>query len=214
MATKSPPDMLAHERAAWAQGHPMVVGIDEVGRGPLAGPVTVAAVHFSPEALTDWETEWAGLTDSKKLNAKKREDFHRRLRRHPGVRIVVASANVREVDKLNILRATHLAMKRAAKKHPAGSFFLVDGRPVPGLPGKSESIVKGDFKSLSIAAASVVAKVTRDRLMKRLAKAFPAYGFETNMGYGTAAHLEALHEHGPCEHHRWSFEPVRQARLF
>ena len=199
--------MLSFEQEAWAAGHQRVVGIDEAGRGPLAGPVVAAAVHFSRCALDE---DWSGLTDSKKLTEVKRESFYERLAEHPGVTATVGEASELEIDEINILRATHLAMRRAAGGHQ-DCFLLVDGRPVPDLPHPSRSIVKGDSLSLSIAAASVVAKVVRDRQCLALATAYPAYGFDRHKGYGTAAHLDALREHGPCPAHRRSFAPVRAA---
>lgn len=202
--------MLEFEREAWNAGHKRVVGIDEAGRGPLAGSVVAAAVFFGKRALKE---DWGGLTDSKKLTEAKRETWFERIMGHRHVVATIGEANHEEVDDLNILKATHLAMRRAAEQQPR-SFILVDGNPVEGLPFASRNIVKGDALSLSIAAASVVAKVTRDRQLLELDKKYPAYGFASNKGYGTPQHLAALHEHGPCPEHRRSFEPVRQQWLF
>jgi ribonuclease HII len=192
-----------------------VAGVDEAGRGPLAGPVFAAAVVFEKDFLEAEATKsLAGLDDSKKLSASRREFFCALLSACPHVQIGIASASVEEIDALNILRATHLAMARAvAQLQPPPELALVDGLPVKGLPVPHRAIVGGDATSLSIAAASVMAKVTRDRLMVELAAQYPAYGFERHKGYGTKAHLEALHRHGPCPAHRRSFAPVAQLSL-
>lgn len=194
---------LAFEQEARAAGYGGVCGIDEAGRGPLAGPVVAAAVILP----TDFTLP--GLTDSKQLSAKKREQLFNALMDDARVQKCIASATAAEIDKHNILRATHIAMARAAAGlAPAADFALIDGLPVPGFPLPSQSIVKGDARSLSIAAASILAKVTRDRLMAELDTRYPAYGFAKHAGYGTAAHLAALRAHGPCPEHRRSFAPV------
>lgn len=192
-----------------------MAGVDEAGRGPLAGPVVAAAVVFEKEFLeAEADRSLAGLDDSKKLPAARREFFHALLSACPRAQIGVASASVEEIDSLNILRATHLAMARAvALLAPPPDLALVDGLPVKGLPVPHRAIVGGDGASLSIAAASVMAKVTRDRLMVELAARFPAYGFERHKGYGTREHLDALRRHGPCPAHRKSFAPVAQRVL-
>jgi len=192
-----------------------VAGVDEAGRGPLAGPVFAAAVVFEREFLeAEARRSLAGLDDSKKLPVSRREFFHALLSACPHAKIGVASASVEEIDSLNILRATHLAMARAvAQLAPWPEFALVDGLPAKGLPVPHRAIVGGDGASLSIAAASVVAKVARDRLMVELAAQFPAYGFDRHKGYGTKAHLDALRRHGPCPAHRKSFAPVAQLCL-
>ena len=207
--------MLRFEQEAWAGGFSQVAGVDEAGRGPLAGPVVAAAVIFEKEFLeAEADRSLSGLDDSKKLPAARREFFHALLAACPHARIGVASASVAEIDSLNILRATHLAMARAvAQLAPPPDLALVDGLPVKGLPVPYRAIVGGDGASLSIAAASVMAKVTRDRLMTELAAEYPAYGFERHKGYGTAAHLDALRRHGPCPAHRKSFAPVAQLTL-
>lgn len=204
LQTKYTPD-LHFEQEAHAEGYAAVCGIDEAGRGPLAGPVVTAAVVL-PEGY-----ELAGLTDSKQLTAKKRDKLFEQLMADERVQKSIASATAAEIDELNILRATHLAMARAAQGLPApADFALIDGLPVPNFPLPSKSIVKGDSRSLSIAAASILAKVTRDRLMAELDVQYPAYGFAKHAGYGTAAHLAALRTHGPCPEHRRSFAPVAQ----
>jgi ribonuclease HII len=204
------PDFLL-EQACRARGLWPVAGVDEAGRGPLAGPVVAAAVVLGGEGF-----DAAGLDDSKKLSARRREEWHARLTGGdlPGVGWAVGIAGVEEIDRCNILRATHLAMARAVAALGLDvAHCLIDGLPVPGFPWPHEALVKGDGRSLSIAAASVVAKVTRDRIMAELAEEFPQYGFARHMGYGTREHLDALRRHGPCRAHRRSFEPVAQWSL-
>lgn len=195
-------DPWAHERALWAEGCLRVAGVDEAGRGPLAGPVIAAAVVLPPNF------DPAGVRDSKKLSPAGRARALARIETEAlAVGIGIADAN--EIDRLNILRATHEAMRRAVA---ALCFFpdavLVDGLPVPGLHERCVALVKGDDKSVSVAAASIVAKVTRDRMMAACHEAFPAYDFARHKGYGTPAHLAELAEHGPCPLHRRSFAPV------
>ncbi len=210
-ATPRPGPTQEAELAAQAAGCARVAGIDEAGRGPLAGPVMAAAVIL-PAGYG-----LPGLDDSKKLTAHRREELFEALVGDPAVRFCVASASVEEIDRLNILRATHLAMRRAAEGVAtlAGGLdlCLIDGLPVPGFPYPSRSVVKGDALCLCIAAASVLAKVTRDRYMRELDALFPQYGFARHAGYGTPQHLEALRRHGPSPHHRRSFEPVAQMQL-
>lgn len=201
------PDMTA-EAAAYAAGYKHVCGIDEAGRGPLAGPVVAAAVVLPPGY------DIPGLNDSKKLTAKKRDALYEQLMADERVLKCVAEATVQEIDELNILRATHLAMARAAQGiTPAVDFCLIDGLAVPNFPLPSQNMVKGDARCLSIAAASVLAKVTRDRYMQRLAEEFPQYGFDRHAGYGTKAHLEAIRKYGVTIHHRCTFAPVAQMEL-
>ena len=184
-----------------------VCGIDEVGRGPWAGPVMAAAVVLdrarTPDALC------TAIDDSKKLSAKRREElFDRILECAAG--IGVGCAEVEEIDRLNILRATHLAMARAlAALDPPPASALVDGNQPPPLDCPVRCVVKGDAVSLSIAAASIVAKVSRDRVMAALATAHPGYGWERNAGYGTAEHRAGLAQHGVTAHHRISFAPIQ-----
>ena len=199
---------LALERKHRKLGRSTVAGIDEAGRGPLAGPVT-AAVVILPERF-----RCKGLDDSKKLPAAKREAIYELLVENQKVRWAVASAEVAEIDSINILKATHLAMRRAVDALPAApDHCLIDGLPVPGFPFPHDGVVKGDGLSLSIAAASIIAKVTRDRMMRTLHEEFPHYGFAQHQGYGTPEHLAALRTHGPCRHHRFSFQPVAQLSL-
>lgn len=201
---------LAFEQEAWQSGLLFVAGVDEAGRGPLAGPVVASAVLFDPSLFDDDPgRRFAGLTDSKKLSASQRDTFFSELTRCRGVRIGCAVIGAEEIDRINILQATWKAMADALLQlDPLPALALVDGRPVRGLPCPSRSIVKGDAKSLSIAAASVIAKVTRDRLMDELDAQYPHYGFARHKGYGTTGHLAALRRHGPCPQHRRSFRPV------
>lgn len=197
------------ESAAIAAGTSLVAGIDEVGRGPLAGPVVAAAVILDPARVP------AGLTDSKKLSAARREALFAVIL-ETALGTGIGSASPTEIDSLNIRHATLLAMRRAAAALPvAPGLVLVDGNDPPTLACPCEAIVKGDALVASIAAASIVAKVVRDRMMARLALAYPAYGFAGHVGYGTAEHRTAIMAHGPCPAHRHSFAPIkgRWARL-
>ena len=184
----------------------IVCGIDEVGRGPLAGPVVAAAVIFNrrrlPKTLRD------ELDDSKKLSAEAREDYARLIR--SCAQIGIGAASVAEIDRVNILQATFIAMRRAvARLGCVPDLALVDGNRAPNLPCATQTIIGGDGISLSIAAASVIAKVARDRLMRALAERYRGYGWETNVGYGTAAHRRAILSLGPTPHHRMSFAPLQ-----
>jgi ribonuclease HII len=212
---KKPPPTLRHEQAAWAAGHRQLAGIDEAGRGPLAGPVVAAAVWIDRAFLeTDGASYLAGIHDSKQIAAARRESLFARIMQHASIRHGVGDASVAEIDELNILKATHLAMARAVTAL-AGEpdFLLVDGRPVRGLPLPSQAIVKGDAQSILIAAASIVAKVTRDRVMTELDRQYPGYGLARHKGYGTASHLKALRDLGPAACHRRSFAPVLQSNV-
>ncbi|MCQ8277010.1 ribonuclease HII [Acetobacteraceae bacterium KSS8] len=190
----------------------LVAGVDEAGRGPLAGPVVAAAVLF---AGTPSRRLAALLDDSKKLSAEARDAAYAALLATPGVAIAVAAASVREIERLNILHASMLAMSRAVSRlGRAPELVLVDGnRCPPGLTCPSVAVIGGDAECLSIAAASIVAKVTRDRIMRRLAVRFPAYGWDRNAGYGTATHRDALRTNGATRHHRSAFGTVRQLTL-
>ena len=192
-------ELLTLEREKYRAGFRFVIGIDEVGRGPLAGPVVAAAVGFPQGA------EIPRVNDSKKLSEERRIALDAAIRAVPGVRIAIAEVPVEKIDEINILRATHYAMKLAAEEIAEADCLLVDGLPVPGLPGESFSVVKGDAKSASIAAASIIAKVYRDHLMENYAKEYPMYAFEKNKGYGTAAHIQGIKEHGLCPIHRRTF---------
>jgi ribonuclease HII len=198
------PDM-AHERGWRERGFARVAGVDEAGRGPLAGPVHVAAVVL-PEGF-----EHGVLHDSKQLSEAARERIFEELTGCAEVSWSLVVVEVPELDRINVLQAARAGMRRAVLAlQPAPEVVLVDGLEVPDFPFPQEALVKGDARSLSIAAASVIAKVSRDRYMREVAKEFPQYGFEQHKGYGTAAHLAALQKHGPCIHHRVSFSPVAQ----
>ena len=196
------------ESAAYAAGYTCVCGIDEAGRGPLAGPVMAAAVVLPPDFSLP------GLNDSKQLTARRREALYAALMDDDRVKKCVAEASVEEIDRLNILRATHLAMRRAAEGLTVtADFALIDGLAVSGFPLPQRNIVRGDALCVSIAAASILAKVTRDRRMQELDALFPHYGFARNAGYGTKEHLLAIQNYGITPHHRRSFGPVAQMSL-
>lgn len=196
----------SRERALHARGFFLVAGVDEAGRGPLAGPVVAAAVVLPGDFALP------GLDDSKKLSASRRETFFAVLTESPDIAWGAGIADPDEIDRVNILRATHLAMARALEALPRKPCHaLVDGRPVRGLPVDHTAVVGGDGLSLSIAAASIVAKVTRDRIMADLDAAYPQYGFGRHKGYGVREHLLALQRHGPCPVHRRSFAPVARS---
>jgi len=190
------------ERLTLVRGALMVAGVDEVGRGPLAGPVVAAAVRLDPDNIPD------GLNDSKKLTHKRRAPIASAI--WQGADVSVGQASAAEIDDLNILQASMLAMERAVAGLPRSvDHVLIDGNRVPkGLANRATAIVKGDARSLSIAAASIVAKVWRDALMEDLAQQHPGYGWEHNAGYPTKLHLAALQNLGVTPHHRRSFKPV------
>ena len=198
-------DLFHYEHEATAKGYQHIVGVDEVGRGPYAGPVVAAAVYLPPGI----EKEIPGLNDSKKLTAKRRELLNEQLQKHPGVEISIQELSHEVVDEINILQATYRAMRLAVKElMPKADYILVDGNPVPDLPLPNLNIIKGDSKSASIAAASIVAKVYRDHLMKEMDRKYPGYDFANNMGYGTKSHRAGLDKIGPCPIHRKSFKPI------
>jgi ribonuclease HII len=193
-----------HELTAMARGATRVVGVDEAGRGPLAGPVVAAAVRLDPARIPP------GLDDSKRLTARARERLFAAL--HDVADVSVGLASVAEIDALNILRASHLAMVRAVAGIAQADWVLVDGNLIPaGLPCAAQAVIGGDALVLSIAAASIIAKVTRDGIMVDLAQQFPRYGWDRNMGYPTAEHRQALLDFGVTPHHRRSFAPVHKA---
>ena len=182
-------------------GKEIIAGIDEVGRGPWAGPVTACAVILDPNNIPD------GLNDSKVLTAKRREQLFDLIM--DSAQVSCVHVEVTEIDQVNILQATFRAMERAVSHLPIPNHILVDGNKLPpNLPSPATAIVKGDAKSVSIAAASIIAKVTRDRLMSDLSEAFPGYGWEKNAGYGTKMHQLGLLNHGVTPHHRRSFKPI------
>jgi len=182
-------------------GKEIIAGIDEVGRGPWAGPVTACAVILDPNNIPD------GLNDSKVLTAKRREQLFDLIM--DSAQVSCVHVEVTEIDQVNILQATFRAMERAVSHLPIPNHILVDGNKLPpNLPSQATAIVKGDAKSASIAAASIIAKVTRDRLMSDLSEVYPGYGWEKNAGYGTKMHQLGLLNHGVTPHHRRSFKPI------
>ncbi|MGM0873649.1 MAG: ribonuclease HII [Bacillota bacterium] len=195
--------MLSYERIAREQGFHLIAGIDEVGRGPLAGPVVAAAVILKEACYIP------GLTDSKKLSAAMREKYYELVKEN-ALAIGIGIIPPKVIDKINIYEATKLAMKNAIEELAVQPNYLLLDAMKLDLPISQESIIKGDAKSVSIAAGSVIAKVTRDRIMVDLANQYPEYGFNQHMGYGTKYHLEALKIHGVTEHHRQSFAPVKE----
>ncbi len=188
------------EAAAKSRGYNAVCGVDEAGRGPLAGPVCAAAVILDPD------TEIFGINDSKKLSEKKREALFDVIIEN-AVAYGIAFATVEEIEEHNILNATYLAMNRAIEQlENKADFALIDGNRVPvGITIDCQTVVKGDAKSMSVAAASILAKVTRDRLLLEYDEKFPQYNFAKHKGYGTAEHMDAIRKFGPCEVHRPSF---------
>jgi len=205
--------LLRFERQLWDRGFVRLAGVDEAGRGPLAGPVVAAAVVFDRVFLEAEEhLQLREITDSKKIPPARRAELCALLRGLSGVEIGVGLADCAEIDRVNILRATHLAMVRAVSGLPRQpDHVLVDGLPVRGFSGPSTAVVHGDGLSLSIAAASIVAKVMRDGIMQDLDRVYPQYGFARHKGYGSSEHIQALFEHGPSPVHRITFRPVREA---
>jgi ribonuclease HII len=211
---------LKREEAVWSS-RALLIGVDEVGRGPLAGPVVAAAVAFPPFAVPV-----RGVRDSKTLSPRQRAELVPRIR-ESALFVSVAGASVREIDRLNIRRATALAMRRAVGRAVAVAGFrnrallagatsyriLIDGLPMPECGFSHEALIDGDALCYSIAAAGIIAKEVRDHLMRRLATRYPGFGWESNVGYGTPQHCEALAKDGPTPHHRRSFTPVTQWRL-
>ena len=209
-----PRPSLQRERAAWAEAT-LLVGVDEAGRGPLAGPVVAAAVVFPPDCRAV-----RGLRDSKLLPARIREALAGRIRAR-ALGFAVGAASSHEIDRLNIRVASALAMRRAiaallrrAVLDGRPYRILIDGLPLPEVGYVHDALVDGDARCQSIAAAAILAKTTRDRLMERLAQRHPGYGWQTNMGYGTEEHHEGLKLHGPTRHHRYTFAPLAQLTLF
>lgn len=202
------PPTLEVERRLWAQGHRYVAGLDEAGRGPWAGPVIAAAVVLPPNK-PDLETELAGVNDSKRLTPAQREVYFRVIQ-EIALAVGVGQATPQEIDRLGIVEATKLAMRRAIERLPRRpDYLLIDHLSLP-LPVPQESFVRGDARVLSIAAASIVAKVVRDDMMRAYDVQFPGYGFARHKGYGTPEHQQALRRLGPTPIHRRTWEPVRQ----
>ena len=192
-------DWLSYEKEAISKGYKAVCGVDEAGRGPLAGPVCAAAVILPENTIIE------GVNDSKKLSEKKREALFDVLKEQ-ALSYSIAFASVEEIEEVNILNATMLAMKRAVEGLDVkADYAMIDGNRLPDLSIDSEFIIKGDAKSMSIACASILAKVSRDRLLYEYAEEYPEYLFDKHKGYGTKAHVEAIKKYGPCPYHRLSF---------
>jgi ribonuclease HII len=203
------PCSLIHEQRLSALGIEFKAGIDEAGRGPLAGPVVVGAVILPPNFVL------SGLNDSKKLTAKARERLYAEITSNPDIRWTSIAISPQEIDRLNILGATHSGMRAVVEQLlPRPAHALIDGLPVRNFPCPQTALVGGDGISLSIAAASIIAKVERDRMMLECDRRFPEYGFAKHKGYPTAEHFAKLRAHGPCSIHRRSFAPVAQAELW
>lgn len=216
--SKPQSDRLEFERDLWSREFTLVAGVDEAGRGPLAGPVVAAAVIL-PAAWANgsFDARLADLNDSKQLTEAQRENFFQIITTHPDLRYAIAIVDAATIDRINILQATHRAMNEAlAQLQPQPQHVLVDGRPVKSMTLPQTALVKGDSRSYSIAAASVLAKVTRDRMMHDYDRQFPNYGFAIHKGYGVPQHLAAIEKLGPCPIHRMSFAPlkVKEQRLF
>ncbi|MGM0902018.1 MAG: ribonuclease HII [Bacillota bacterium] len=195
-------EMTSFEEDLRHQGFQFIAGIDEAGRGPLAGPVVAAAVILPKDFYLP------GIDDSKKLTEQKREDYYERIKME-AISVGVGIIDAAEIDRINILEAAKKAMLEAVTQlAPKPDYLLVDAVKLE-TPYPSESLIKGDARSITIAAASIIAKVTRDRMMKEISRKYPDYGFSSNMGYGTAAHLEAIKRYGVTPYHRKSFAPVK-----
>ncbi len=201
--------MLTYERQAYLEGFELLAGIDEVGRGPLAGPVVAAAVILPPDINDETvRKELSGIKDSKKLSPpQRRRAYH--LIQKKAIGIGIGVVDEKTIDEINILQATYRAMRQAlANLTPCPGYLLIDGIHIPGINLPQHAIKKGDSLSLSIAAASIIAKVTRDDWMEQLHELYPAYNFASHKGYGTREHLKAIEKHGPCPIHRRSFRGV------
>ena len=205
------PDRLSFERELWLKNLSHIAGVDEAGRGPLAGPVVAAAVVLPQRWLgAGLDERLRDLNDSKQLTEAQRENYFAILTAHPEIRFAIAVVDAETIDRINILQATHRAMNEAlAQLSPPPEHVLVDGRPVKTMRFPQTALVKGDAKSYSIAAASVLAKVTRDRMMLEFHARHPGYGFAEHKGYGTPQHLAAIEKLGACAIHRRSFAPIR-----
>jgi ribonuclease HII len=206
---------LSHECELWKRGISRVAGVDEAGCGPLAGPVVAAAVVFPQGWLdTGLPGKFRGLNDSKQLTEEEREKFFDRIKSHPEIHFAIAIVDVETIDRINIRQAAWRGMNQALNElQPRAEHVLVDGLRIRWLAYPQTPLVEGDARSYSIAAASVLAKVTRDRLMRELDKQFPGYGFAAHKGYSTPQHFEALEKLGPCAIHRKSFAPLKPKEL-
>jgi len=203
---------LKEEIKLWKRGYKRVTGLDEVGRGPLAGPVVACAVVV--EQFFNFPIQFRGINDSKKLSPKKRKKFYKILTRHPNIKWRIGRVSEKVIDKINIKNAAELAMEKAVLKlKPRPDFLIIDGKYLGNQKLKTinhKLIVKADEKIFSCAVASILAKVTRDRIMQKYHRIYPKYGFDKNKGYGTKFHLEMLKKYGPCKIHRESFEPLKR----
>ncbi len=200
---------LREEKKLWKRGYKRVACLDEAGRGPLAGPVTAAVVIL--KLKTELPSMEAKVKDSKKLSKKKREEFYRIFTKNPAIKWGIGIVSEKVIDKINILEATKLAMKKAVKKlKKKPDFLILDGKMKLNLPIPQKSIVKADEKVFSCAVASIIAKVTRDRIMVRYHKKYPKYRFDLHKGYPTKLHRKMLKKYGPCRIHRRSFTPVKE----
>jgi len=202
---------LKEEKILWKKGYEFVVGLDEAGRGPLAGPVVAGAVNFKFEIFNFKSSSnfkfLKEINDSKKLNEKKREQLYKVITTHPDIKWGIGIVSEKVIDKINILEATKKAMLMAIKNLRA-DYLLIDGNFKINCEAPQKSIIKGDQKVFSIAASSIIAKVTRDRIMQKMHKKYPAYGFDKHKGYGTKVHIKAIKKHGHCLIHRKSFAPL------
>jgi ribonuclease HII len=206
---------LSHECALWQQGLSVIAGVDEAGCGPLAGPVTAAAVVFPRAWLeTGLLSKLRGLNDSKQLNEEQREKYFSIITSHPDIRYAISTMDVAMIDQINIRQAAWRGMNQALDQlQPKPEHVLVDGLKIKWLPYAQTALVEGDAKSYSIAAASVLAKVTRDRIMREMDVLYPGYGFAEHKGYSTPQHYAAIEKLGPCPIHRRSFAPFRPKEM-
>lgn len=194
------------EQEAYGQGYSLVAGVDEAGRGPIAGPLVVAAAIL-PQTISFWE-----IDDSKKLSDAKRRELYHKITSHPEVAFSIVIIEPEEIDRINILQATLYGMQKAVLELiPSPDFVLIDGNKCPSLPMASKAVVRGDALSYSIGAASILAKVKRDEIMEQYDLIWPHYGFKKHKGYPTEAHREILMKIGPCPIHRRSYDPVQKA---
>lgn len=205
------------EKKLWKKGYKRVAGLDESGRGPLCGPVLAAAVVINRRSFLPRRSDLPNIKDSKKLSAKKREEFYKILTNPPAggpqIEWGIGRVSEKKIDKINILEATKLAMKRAVQKlRKKPNFLILDGKMKLNLPISQKSIVKADEKVFSCAAASIIAKVWRDRIMRKYHKKYPKYGFDKHKGYPTKLHRKMLKKHGPCQIHRRTFKPVKKLK--
>lgn len=202
------PPLTEIEEMTYSEGYQIIAGVDEAGRGPLAGPVVAAACILSRGLIIE------GVDDSKKLTAEKRKELYKILTEHPEVEFAVGIVHHHRIDAINILQASLEAMSIAVQNLTVSpDFLLIDGNQLPPTTIASKAVIKGDSLSQSIAAASIIAKFTRDTIMVEMHEKWPEYGFNQHFGYATQQHLEAITKHGPCPIHRTSFEPIKSMAL-